>query len=307
MSRQMPVGWFAVAFSSELAAQAVLPVEAFGRHLVAWRDEQGRAHVLDAHCPHLGAHLGVGGVVVEGSIRCPFHGWRFDAAGRCVEVPYGRFTVRAGVRVWPVREQNGVVLVWSGDPDREPDWEMPILDHDGWAPDLTAEWIIRGYAQDICENGVDGAHFRWVHRSRMMAAVGAAEIDGPVFRVELAPRPDADPDLPGVPLRSELHGPGMVMAVHSGAGLQGCYRLYPTPLDDERIILRGMVSVRAEGDAEGLNQLVFDAVREQWESDIPIWENKIHRDRPLLTSSERLIGQFRRWYRTNFIPEGITE
>src|SRR5688572_14341605 len=68
-----PVGWFVVAYSDELPVRGVLPLSYFGTELVLFRDETGAAHVLDAHCPHLGAHLGHGGVVAGGSIRCPFH------------------------------------------------------------------------------------------------------------------------------------------------------------------------------------------------------------------------------------------
>ena len=58
-----PIGWFAVAYSHDLPAGGVLPLAYFGTDLVAFRAEDGTAHVLDAHCPHLGAHLGHGGVV----------------------------------------------------------------------------------------------------------------------------------------------------------------------------------------------------------------------------------------------------
>ncbi len=55
-----------------------------------FRAEDGAPHLLDAHCPHLGAHLAVGGKVEAECIRCPFHGWKFDGAdGTCVEIPYG--------------------------------------------------------------------------------------------------------------------------------------------------------------------------------------------------------------------------
>ncbi|MEC3915486.1 Rieske 2Fe-2S domain-containing protein [Nocardia sp. CDC160] len=308
MNTDYPIGWFAVAFSSALAERSAAPVQAFGERLVAWRDEQGRAHLMDAYCPHLGAHLGIGGTVVGDALQCPFHGWRFDTAGRCVEVPYAKVKPAAGVRVWPVREQNGVILAWHGAPDRQPDWEMPVLDRDGWTPDLTVEWTLRGIAQDILENGVDGAHFKWVHKSSIMAATGLPEATEHCFRVDLAPLATSDEELPGIPLRSEIHGPGMVMAVHAGEGFEGCYRLYATPLDQERIVLRGLVSVSAAQDADPLNQVIFDAVRAQWESDTLIWDNKIHRPTPLLTTEERLIGQFRRWYRANFLEgEALAE
>ncbi len=69
-------------------AGAVKPLHYFGRELVVFRGEDGVAHVLDAHCPHLGAHLGFGGRVEGGALRCPFHGWLWNGDGRCLEVPY---------------------------------------------------------------------------------------------------------------------------------------------------------------------------------------------------------------------------
>jgi nitrite reductase/ring-hydroxylating ferredoxin subunit len=58
--------------------------EVSGRELVAYRNDEGGLHVFDAHCPHQGAHLGYGGQVVGDGLRCPFHGFHFDARGRCL-------------------------------------------------------------------------------------------------------------------------------------------------------------------------------------------------------------------------------
>ena len=58
-----PNGWFRMAYSAELAVGEVAPLHFLGRDLVLFRDEEGEAHVLDAFCPHLGAHLGIGGRV----------------------------------------------------------------------------------------------------------------------------------------------------------------------------------------------------------------------------------------------------
>ena len=76
-----------------------------------YRGEDGDAHVLDAHCPHLGAHLAVGGKVEGECLRCPFHGWLFEGDdGRCVEIPYGegeRIPAKARARAYPIVERNG--------------------------------------------------------------------------------------------------------------------------------------------------------------------------------------------------------
>ena len=56
-----PNGWFKVCFSDELEVGDVKPLHQFGQELVIYRTEDGTARVLDAFCPHLGAHLGYGG------------------------------------------------------------------------------------------------------------------------------------------------------------------------------------------------------------------------------------------------------
>ena len=95
----------------------------FGRDLVVFRSESGVPHVLEAYCAHMGAHLGVGsgapssrepgpGRVFRDCIECPFHGWRYDGTGRCVEIPYseGRIPENARVRAFPTTEMNGLIL-----------------------------------------------------------------------------------------------------------------------------------------------------------------------------------------------------
>ena len=59
-----------------------------GLNLAVFRGEDGRAHVVDAYCPHLGAHLAVGGAVIGDCIQCPFHGWEFNGdTGKCTHIP----------------------------------------------------------------------------------------------------------------------------------------------------------------------------------------------------------------------------
>ena len=82
-----PRGWFVIGVSAELGSGEVRPIKYFGRDMVLYRGESGSAIVHDAFCPHLGAHLGHGGTVVGESIQCPFHAWRFDETGKCVDVP----------------------------------------------------------------------------------------------------------------------------------------------------------------------------------------------------------------------------
>ena len=100
-------GWFVLMFSDELAAGQVVPMKRFGQELVLFRTEAGQAKVFDAYCPHMGAHLGHGGKVRGEAIVCPFHAWKFDGTGKCVEIPYAkRIPPKAAVACWPVRERK---------------------------------------------------------------------------------------------------------------------------------------------------------------------------------------------------------
>src|SRR3984893_18896912 len=72
-----PTGWFQVAWSAEIETGQIRTMKYFDRELIAWRAEDSTLTVMDAHCEHLGAHLGFGGRVEGDRIICPFHGWEW--------------------------------------------------------------------------------------------------------------------------------------------------------------------------------------------------------------------------------------
>ncbi|MBV8996043.1 MAG: Rieske 2Fe-2S domain-containing protein, partial [Pseudonocardiales bacterium] len=85
-----PIGWFAVGLSHELRNGDVREVSALGRELALFRNSNGAVGLLDAYCPHVGTHLGAGGVVDGESLRCPFHRWAFAPDGTCTDIPYAK-------------------------------------------------------------------------------------------------------------------------------------------------------------------------------------------------------------------------
>src|SRR5262245_44485406 len=180
-----PNGWFRAAYSDELAAGQVLPLHRLGRELVVFRGEDGAARVMDAHCPHLGAHLGFGGRVEGDALRCPFHGWLWAADGHCREVPYAkRIPPAARLRAWPVAERNGIVWLWHDAKERPPAYELPLLAEVGsadWTPLEVRRWTVRSRWLDMNENAVDSVHFRYVHGTNTIPET-RAEIDGHVLR-----------------------------------------------------------------------------------------------------------------------------
>jgi phenylpropionate dioxygenase-like ring-hydroxylating dioxygenase large terminal subunit len=97
-------------------------VRFMGQELVLFRGARGQLGLVDAHCPHLGAHMGVGGTVTpDGCLQCPFHGWKFGVDGKCVEIPYssGSVPAQAATRAHRVAESHRVIMAWHDAEGRE--------------------------------------------------------------------------------------------------------------------------------------------------------------------------------------------
>ena len=105
-----------------------MPLHVFERDFVLYRTEGGEPVLLDAFCPHLGAHLGHGGKVEGDDIRCPFHAWKFGKDGACSEIPYTeKIPPKAKIRCNQIDERNGMIFAWHDDEGAAPEWEVPDL------------------------------------------------------------------------------------------------------------------------------------------------------------------------------------
>eukprot|EP00924_Labyrinthula_sp_SR-Ha-C_P016907 augustus_masked-scaffold_6-processed-gene-18.53-mRNA-1 protein AED:1.00 eAED:1.00 QI:0/-1/0/0/-1/1/1/0/477 len=84
-----PNGWYKLCESEELKVDQVTSFSALGREFVAFRNKKGEVGVLNAFCPHLGTHLGHGGVInKKGNLVCPYHLWEFNPKGKNEGIPY---------------------------------------------------------------------------------------------------------------------------------------------------------------------------------------------------------------------------
>ena len=285
----VPNGWFVVAKSRDLAPGDVRPLYYFGRDLVLYRTEAGEARVMDAHCMHLGAHLAVGGRVEDDCLRCPFHGWKFDgASGSCVEIPYGEMThipPKAHSRSYPTLERNHMIWAWYHAEGGEPFYEVPDVaefsDPD-WLPIEVRDFEIRICAQDMAENNVDFAHFRFVH--------GTDAIPEDEFVTEGTYKRAATGD--GTFVR-EGFGLGLgVLRVKDAV----TFLSSTTPIDEDNVHVRWIFTAPRSG-AEDAAVNAADSFCAGVSQDIPIWENKIYRDPPVVTKTEKLILEHRRWCR----------
>ena len=302
----LPTGWFVVAFSGDLRVGEVVRMRYFDRDLVAYRGESGQAYVTDAYCPHLGAHLGHGGTVEGDSIRCPFHRWRFDGDGRCVEIPYSDTIPReAQLGSLPVREQNGVVHVFH-DPAGGTPWALPELDEEGWTPGRSVHWPgLKTHAQEVFENTVDMAHIGPIHDGVGAKLIGKPRIEGERMEVDL--EFEASGAVVGMPdqmndvqLSVALTGLGVVI-VHThvrNVSVRARQRIYATPVDRDSIDIRAVIHVRETDDPEFTEELAtifHKAYVEDFAKDFPIWENKRYLTRPRLAKGDGPIVAYRHW------------
>lgn len=302
-----PRGWFVIRFGTELAPGQVQPMRYFGKDLVLFRTDTGAPRVLDAFCPHMGAHLGHGGKVAGEEIVCPFHAWRFDGSGACTAVPYAtRIPQRARVGAWPVVEKNGMIYLWHDADGRGPDWEIPDLvelgadTHTPWNHSLLE---IKTHPREIVENLVDTAHFMPVHGTD--AKSFRNEFDrhiGVQFNEGIAYPLGGGEDR--YTLTATYYGPGYMVTDMKGV-LDSLLINAHTPVEENLVHLRFAVALRHGGKKERTARFVdayIDNLRKGYLQDVAIWEHKVYRERPLLCDGDGNIGALRRWYRQFYEP-----
>jgi nitrite reductase/ring-hydroxylating ferredoxin subunit len=298
----IPFGWYQVAFPSDLAPGEVTAVEYWGRELVLWRDMGGAFHLQDAFCPHLGAHLAYGGSVDGDLLTCPFHGWKFDGAGACSNIPYSQRTNRkAHVRTYPVVERNGFILAWYHPFEEEPKWEIPVIEEIGdpaWSDFYASSYVIKTIPQEMSENGADPAHFQFVHGTDTIAEVEEYNTVGPCSSM-LSKQSFVTPR--GVTegrIDVYNYGPGFSKVWFSGI-VDAINIATTTPIDDETTQVRFNFIVR-KFDDEKLTSTVADAfvkeINKQIQEDRPIWEHKSFLPSPALADTDGPILKFRKWY-----------
>lgn len=300
----IPSGWFLIGYTGEIEPGSVKPLRYFARDLVLFRTVSGELSLLDAFCPHLGAHLGHGGTVKGEELECPFHAWRFGTDGKCTAVPYAKRQPKvANVPKWHLHVLADMIFAWHHPQGLEPTWRLPdTIPEFGTVearnPDYTdwtrRDWIIKSCNQEMAENAVDAAHFRYLHGTTNIPE-SMATIDGPLMKV-VSPAGMTTPRgvVPGQ-IASDNYGFGAGFVRFTGIVETlnvGC----STPIDENTVHLRFNFMVKKMGGAEvNVGKAFIAEVSRQVEQDIPIWENKRHLERPNLCDGDGPIALFRRW------------
>jgi len=155
--------WYPICLSSAATNRFVRGFDFLDGRVMVIRDDAGQAHVLSAYCPHMGADLSIGDVV-DGTVRCVFHNWRYDTQGRCVGMP-SKDPIPPTARLFefPVQEKYGIVWAYNG---LEPHYQLPDLPY----PNDELVFKVKVLGEDLpvdpwitCANTPDMQHIRYLH------------------------------------------------------------------------------------------------------------------------------------------------
>lgn len=300
-----PFSWYRACRSADVPVETVLPVRYLGRDLIVWRGEDGEAHVMDAYCPHLGAHLGYGGRVAGCELVCPFHWWHFDGDGKNTLIPYlGTKNGSARIPSYPTVDRNGFIFFWYHPRGEAPLWEVPVVEEVGdpqWTDYAPAIWKVRAPWQELAENGPDFVHLRTVHGAVDVPDLESYECDGFTAKMRASVRFDTPRGPQAGRIDTDSWGPGFGVARFTGI-LDALFVAVNTPIDFEFTEVSFNYILKKLGDTpEDLERTrrVGDAMiadlKKQEAEDIVIFDHKIHIPNPKLSAVDAPIIRFREW------------
>jgi 5,5'-dehydrodivanillate O-demethylase len=224
--RYMRKFWHPVFRAEDLKPGWAKPIRIMSEDFTLYRGESGKPHVVAFRCPHRLTQLSVGWIEND-SIRCRFHGWKFDGSGQCVEQPAESesFAEKIRIRSCPAKEYLGLIFVYFGPEDPPPLPRYPDFEKEG----LWVETYVRpcNFVNNL-EN--DPIHIPFTHRESELYMSRAVEI--PEIAVEESEW--------GVLLQSRFPS-GKLYITHHGLPNILCFRerdrdhlAWRVPIDDER-------------------------------------------------------------------------
>lgn len=328
-----PNGWYKLFESWQVPLGESRSISAFGCELVVFRqlgdkdgNGRGKIAILDAICPHLGAHLGVGGKVVGNCIECPFHAWQFDGEGTCQVIPYAaKVPEVAKTYSWHCAEVNQMIFVYH-DIDRtgnKPIWDIPDLVSD------PKEWIYHGrtehemtcHLQEIPENGPDTAHLNVVHKSFVIDWISGDNGATHLWNASWVPRNEPETHIADIKVVTRVNFRGWIVpgttveAIILQVGLSNVFLRFPTPFGDIMVI-ENLLPIQSNTQRahnivfaekyvpRGLAKMFLYSLTTQFEKDIPIWDNKRFLRKPMPVKEDGPILKFRRWCNQFYSEKG---
>ena len=157
--------WQPIGAAVDLESKWTKRVRLLGEDLVIFKDRQGRLGLIAEQCPHRRASF-AHGIPTENGIRCPYHGWEYNAQGKCIHQPNEQdkcaFRDKVSTDAYPVQEMGGMLFAYMGPQPQ------PLLPRwDGFVAQGTIRIMGRTILPinwlQIMENSLDPVHTEWLH------------------------------------------------------------------------------------------------------------------------------------------------
>lgn len=309
----LPNGWYVVGLSKELSKEELITIPFMGGEIIVYRTMSGKVTVTDPFCPHLGAHFGYGGKVVNENLYCPFHAFEFDTTGQCVKTGYGtKPPPKAKLKIWPSAEVNGFIVTYYHQQNEPPNWEIPALEtNSNWTPLIYKSYLLNDHPQEITENSVDIGHFPVTHKYKKVTALRKPIIENQFLSTKYSFVKENPPFInfilpkgQKIYIETNIYGLGYSQVNVKIPKLNLTLRMWvlPTPINAKKLKLRLVMSLqRREGIIGGidfiLSKLILEGFAKDTQQDFAIWENKIFLEAPALAEGDGPIGKYRKWAR----------
>ena len=297
-----PRSWYLVARSKDVGKGRIRRVEALGQDLVVWRDAAGAPHVMERHCPHMGAAFEQGRVSGD-RVVCKFHQWEFGSDGRCARIPeVDEIPRSACVRSWDALDAYG--FVWMNHGCTRADFFVREFEGAKSFMGIPRFSEVTAAPDVMLEGGLDVSHLRPVHHQPVVGGEPRLIEDaGDRFVFES----DIYVELLGRRLHATNHvtvtGGSMQFGVMSIEGHEfGRWMAGVTPIAHGRTLLgTSCVLHRFPGRYAALTRpaLLFfswDLNRGAHHHDAGIWRGQKREAGRVLLPSERYGSQIRRYY-----------
>jgi 5,5'-dehydrodivanillate O-demethylase oxygenase subunit len=160
--------WQVVGIALELEKEPVQQVRIFGEDLTLYRSESGAYGLIGDRCPHRCVSMEYG-IPDPRGLRCSYHGWLFDEAGRCLDQPFedrthpdARFKDKIAIKAYPVQELGGLIFTYMGAEPAPllPRWDLLVREDLDVVVDVHAlpcNWL------QCMDNAADPVHFEYLH------------------------------------------------------------------------------------------------------------------------------------------------
>lgn len=187
--------WYVAGMSKQFEKGKLTGHKICGKRMVIWRDKDGAVTALDDRCAHKRFPLSEGRLMDDGTLECAYHGLCYNTSGQCVKIPSQEdrpIPPQAKVPQFPLIEQDGMVWVWPGDPekcnDRKPPRAEEIVD-DEWETIDSGPMEVPSNSLLLIENLLDITHFYPLHdgnigdieNSKLPVELEEGEIDGNMY------------------------------------------------------------------------------------------------------------------------------